>query len=428
MKTISVTEYLNYEAVSSTKYVSLGSVICLCVTDMGSSQKCAASYQTIVFHGIVCFLFPVALLILKTDKAERLIAGASAYGAELVVFPEAFIGGYPRIPNFGVTRGRNSIEENDEFQKYHAAAIDIPEKYEVHLVMGVVEREGSILYSSVIYFDCQGQYLGGQRKVMLTALEHEVWHSGDKATLPAYKTSIGNIGGLICWDNIMPLLRSKLYSKGVKIYCAPTADARDTWRASMTHTAIKGGCFVLSVNQYCQRKDYSLQQQRVSGDTNPEVSPDSVVCSGGSIIISPSGAILAGLNYHEESLISADLELTQRKNNGNFDKVPRFFKPIKLMLPFFFKLSKMPSPFTFTTWARLMELMGVYLVKNWDKLLKTHPLSKRVRNTPSSLSSPLLSLFLRLREEEKKAIRLNRLVKSIDVIDVFGLIDQSIED
>lgn len=254
------------------------------------------------------------------DKAERLIAGAAAYGAELVVFPEAFVGGYPRIPNFGVTGGRNSIEENDEFQKYHASAIDVPgpevdrlagiaRKYEVHLVMGVVEREGSILYSSVIYFDCQGQYLGGHRKVMLTALEHDVWHSGDKATLPAYKTSIGNIGGLICWDNRMPLLRSELYSKGVEIYCVPTADARDTWRASMTHTAIEGGCFVISANQYCQRKDYPLQQQCVSGDTNSELSPDSVVCSGGSIIISPSGAILAGPNYQEESLISADLDL-----------------------------------------------------------------------------------------------------------------------
>ncbi|KAI3939170.1 hypothetical protein MKX01_002038 [Papaver californicum] len=242
------------------------------------------------------------------DKAERLIAGAAAYGAELVVFPEAFVGGYPRISNFGVTRGRNSIEENDEFQKYHAAAIDVPagiaRKYEVHLVMGVVEREGSILYSSVIYLDSQGQYLGGHRKVMLTALEHEVWRSGDKATLPAYKTSIGNIGGLMCWDNRMPLLRTELYSKGVEIYCAPTADARDIWRASMTHTAVEGGCFVISANQYCQRQDYPLQQQCVSGDANSELSPDSVVCSGGSIIISPAGA-----NYQEESLISADLDL-----------------------------------------------------------------------------------------------------------------------
>ncbi|OVA07094.1 Carbon-nitrogen hydrolase [Macleaya cordata] len=254
------------------------------------------------------------------DKAERLIAGAAAYGSQLVVFPEAFVGGYPRISNFSVTDGSYPIEEHEDFQKYRAAAIEVPGpegdrlakisgKYKVHLVMGVVEREGSTLYSTILFFDSQGQYLGKHRKLMLAASEHTIWRSGEKTTLPVYKTAIGKIGGVMCWDNRMPLLRTELYAKGVEIYCAPTADASDVWRASMTHIAIEGGCFVLSANQFCQRKDYPLQPECVSGDANTQLSPESVVCSGGSVIISPSGAILAGPNYQGESLISADLDL-----------------------------------------------------------------------------------------------------------------------
>ncbi|PIA59203.1 hypothetical protein AQUCO_00400230v1 [Aquilegia coerulea] len=249
------------------------------------------------------------------DKAERLIAGAAARGSQLVVFPEAFVGGYPRFVNFDITDRSHSIEENEEFKKYHAAAVHVPgpeidrlaeicRKYKVYLVMGVVEKEGFTLYSTLLFFDSKGQYLGKHRKLILTASEseHMVWHSGDEATAPVYRTSVGKIGGLTCWDNRLPPLRTELYVKGVEIYCAPTADARDAWKASMTNIAVEGGCFVLCANQFCQRKDYPLPSV-ADGD----ISPDSVVCAGGSVIISPSGAILAGPNYQEESLISADL-------------------------------------------------------------------------------------------------------------------------
>ncbi|KAF9591427.1 hypothetical protein IFM89_004125, partial [Coptis chinensis] len=256
------------------------------------------------------------------DKAERLIAGAAAYGSQLVVFPEAFVGGYPRFINFDITDANHPIEEYEEFRKYHTAAIDVPGpevdrlaaiclKYKVHLVMGVVERVGVTLYSTLLFFDSQGQCLGKNRKLIPTASEHMIWQSGEKATPPVYKTSVGMIGGLACWDNRMPPLRTELYSEGVEIYCAPTADARDAWKASMTHIAVEGGCFVLSANQFCQRKDYPLRPVNDSRDTNGDLSPDSVVCSGGSVIISPSGAVLAGPNCQGESLISADLDLDE---------------------------------------------------------------------------------------------------------------------
>ncbi|KAL5721129.1 Bifunctional nitrilase/nitrile hydratase nit4b [Ranunculus cassubicifolius] len=265
---------------------------------------------TVVQASTVLYDTPATL-----DKAERLIAGASAYGSQLVVFPEAFVGGYPRCINFGVNDESHPVEANEEFKKYHAAAVDVPgpaidrlaeicKKYKVHLVMGVVEREGLALYSTLLFFNSLGQYLGSQRKLILTASEH-LWHAGDKATTPVYRTSVGKIGGLTCWDNRMPPLRTELYLKGVEIYCAPTSDARDAWKASMTNIAIEGGCFVLSANQFCQRKDYPLPP------SDDSAAPDSVVCSGGSVIISPSGAILAGPNYQDESLISADLDLEE---------------------------------------------------------------------------------------------------------------------
>lgn len=97
---------------------------------------------------------------------------------------------------------------------------------------------------------------------------------------------------------------------GIEIYCAPTADSRDIWQASMTHIALEGGCFVLSANQFCRRKDYPPPPEYIFSGTEEDLSHDSVVCAGGSVIISPSGAVLAGPNYEGEALISADLGLT----------------------------------------------------------------------------------------------------------------------
>ncbi|KAJ6749994.1 hypothetical protein OIU85_000604 [Salix viminalis] len=227
------------------------------------------------------------------DKAERLIAGAAAYGSQLAVFPEAFIGGSPTYLKFDAT---NSTVTDGDLQKYYASAINVPGpevdrlaklagKYKVHIVMGVVERAGCYLYSTMMFFDSLGKCLGLHRKLIQTASESSLWRSGEKSTLPEYDTSIGKIGGLICWDNRLPLLRAELYDKGVEIYCAPTADAGELWKASMTHIALEGSCFVLSANQFCKRRDYPLPP----GDINGDASLDDITCSGGSVIISPSG-------------------------------------------------------------------------------------------------------------------------------------------
>eukprot|EP00268_Persea_americana_P026418 TRINITY_DN2583_c0_g1_i9.p1 TRINITY_DN2583_c0_g1~~TRINITY_DN2583_c0_g1_i9.p1 ORF type:complete len:234 (-),score=36.20 TRINITY_DN2583_c0_g1_i9:232-933(-) len=207
------------------------------------------------------------------------------------------------------------------------------EKYKVYLVMGVIEREGYTLYCTVLFFDSQGRYLGKHRKLMPTALERVIWGFGDGSTIPVFETPIGKIGALICWENRMPLLRTAMYGKGIEIYCAPTADSRDVWQASMTHIALEGGCFVLSANQFCRRKDYPPPPEYMFGGLDDDYSPDSVVCSGGSVIISPSGAVLAGPNYEGEALISADLDFGEIvRSKFDFDVVGHYARPDVLSL------------------------------------------------------------------------------------------------
>ncbi|KAJ3680277.1 hypothetical protein LUZ60_016555 [Juncus effusus] len=278
------------------------------------------------------------------DKAERLIAEAASYGSQLVVFPEAFIGGYPRGSTFGVTIGSRSAKGREDFRKYHASAVDIPGpeidrlaslalKHKVYLVMGVIERSGYTLYCTIVYFDPEGRYLGKHRKLMPTALERVIWGFGDGSTVPVFETPVGKIGGLICWENRMPLLRTALYAKGVEIYCAPTADSRDVWQSSMIHIALEGGCFILSANQFCRRKDYPAPHEYSFAGLEQEPSPDSIVCRGGSVIISPAGEVLAGPNYEGEGLISADLDLGEIvRAKFDFDVVGHYARPEILSL------------------------------------------------------------------------------------------------
>lgn len=308
--------------------------------EMGSASPNARSLRATVVQASTVFYDTPATL----DKAERLIAEGAAYGSQLLVFPEAFIGGYPRGSNFGVVIGNRSFKGREEFRKYHASAIDVPgpeverisaaaAKYKVHVIMGVIERAGFTLYCTVLFFDSQGRFLGKHRKLMPTSLERVIWGFGDGSTLPVYDTSIGRVGALICWENRMPLLRTALYGKGVELYCAPTADARESWQASMLHIALEGGCFVLSANQFCRRKDYPPPPDYVFGGSEENMSPESVVCAGGSVIISPTGTVLAGPNFEGEALITADLDFGEIvRAKFDFDVVGHYARPEVLKL------------------------------------------------------------------------------------------------
>ncbi|KAL8496316.1 hypothetical protein ACS0TY_020145 [Phlomoides rotata] len=334
---VSVTEKLRKMALVPSPTVNEGPLFA--EVEMGADASAPTIRATVVQASTVFYDTPATI-----DKAERLLAEAASYGSQLVVFPEAFIGGYPRGSNFGVTIGNRTAKGKEEFRKYHAAAIDVPGpevdrlaamagKYKVYLVMGVIERDGYTLYCSVLFFDSQGRYLGKHRKVMPTALERIIWGFGDGSTIPVFETPIGKIGAAICWENRMPLLRTAMYAKGVELYCAPTADSREIWQASMTHIALEGGCFVLSANQFCRRKDYPPPPDYIFSGTEEDLMPESVVCAGGSVIISPSGTVLAGPNYDGEALITADLDLGEVvRAKFDFDVVGHYARPEVLSL------------------------------------------------------------------------------------------------
>lgn len=302
--------------------------------DMAPFPPTRSIRATVVQASTIFYDTPATL-----EKAEKLVAEAAALGSQLVVFPEAFVGGYPRGATFGAVIGNRTLRGREDFRKYHASAIDVPGpevdrlagvagRYKVHLVMGVIERAGGTLYCCVLFFDAQGQYLGKHRKLMPTASERLIWGFGDGSTLPVLETQVGRIGALICWENRMPLLRTAMYAKGIELYCAPTADSRASWQASMTHIALEGGCFVLSANQFCRRRDYPAPPEYVFGGLDEEILPDTVVCSGGSVIISPLGTVLAGPNYEDEALVTADIDFGEIiRAKFDFDVVGHYARP-----------------------------------------------------------------------------------------------------
>ncbi len=245
---------------------------------------------------------------------QQWVAQAAEQGAQLAVFPEAYIGGYPKGINFGAQVGMRSAEGRVEFQKYFDSAITIPgpecdhmaelaKRHSIHIVVGAIERAGGSLYCSVVYFDDQGRLLGKHRKVMPTAMERLIWGFGDGSTLQVMDTSLGKVGAVICWENFMPQLRLSQYAQGVEIYCAPTVDDRESWLPLMRTIAMEGRCFVVSACQYMQRKNGPEDYHPVQGDN-----PDLVLINGGSCIVSPLGEVLAGPIFGEETLLLAELD------------------------------------------------------------------------------------------------------------------------
>ncbi len=269
------------------------------------------------------------------EKLASLTRTAAQEGAELVVFPEAFVSGYPRGLSFGATVGSRSSAGREEYRRYWDSSIDVPgsdcdrigalaARYGVHLVVGVVEGAIGTLYCSVLFFGPGGELLGKHRKVMPTGAERLVWGYGDGSTMPVFETPIGRLGAVICWENYMPLLRMNMYSKGIQLYCAPTADARDTWIASMGHIACEGRCFVLSCNQFARRSDYPEDY----GGALADEPPTAIVCRGGSCIIGPLGQLLAGPNFEAECVLTAELDLSDIPGaKYDFDVVGHYSRP-----------------------------------------------------------------------------------------------------
>lgn len=270
----------------------------------------------------------------SVEKAGALVAEAAARGAEVVVFPEAFVAAYPKGLDFGARVGRRNPRGRDDFRRYWESAIPIPgpessqlggfaQGAGVYLVIGVIERDAGTLYCTALFFAPDGRMLGKHRKLMPTASERLIWGFGDGSTLPVFETPRGRIGAVICWENYMPLLRTAMFAKGVELYCAPTADDRDTWLSSMRHIALEGRCFVLSACQCARRSDYPDDYP-----LDENLPPDAVLMRGGSCIIAPLGEILAGPVFDEEVILTAELDLDDiLRGRLDFDATGHYARP-----------------------------------------------------------------------------------------------------
>lgn len=260
-------------------------------------------------------------------------AEAAAQNVRLVLFPEAYIGGYPRGSGFGALVGQRADEGREEFRRYWEKAIEVPgpecaqlgqiaAQHGLYLVVGVIERDGGTLYCTVVFLSPRGELMGKHRKLMPTGSERLIWGFGNGSTMPVFDTPLGKLGAVICWENYMPLMRTAHYAKGIELYCAPTADGRDTWLPTMQHIALEGRCFVLSSNQFARKSDYP---ERYGDEADHD---DAVVSRGGSCIIDPFGQVLAGPDFEGESVLVADIDRSAiARAKFDFDATGHYARP-----------------------------------------------------------------------------------------------------
>ncbi|MGI6092296.1 MAG: carbon-nitrogen hydrolase family protein [Veillonellaceae bacterium] len=276
---------------------------------------------------------------LTVKKTVSLALEAASKGAKIVLFPEALIPAYPRGLTFGTNVGARSLAGRKDFARYWDNSVVIPSaatdelgaaarKAGIYLAVGIIEREGegsqSTLYCTIIYFGPDGSILGKHRKLKPTASERLIWGEGDGSTLTVVDTPFGKMGGLICWENYMPLARAAMYDSGLSIYLAPTADSRDAWQSTIRHIALEGRCFVLACNQFVTKDMYPTDLACYSELENaPEV-----MCRGGSAIIDPMGEYVAGPVYGKEDILIADLDLGLiAQSRFDFDVAGHYARP-----------------------------------------------------------------------------------------------------
>lgn len=266
-------------------------------------------------------------------KAIAQIEEAAAGGAELVVFPEAYLGTYPKGLTFGSPVGTRTEAGRAEFLRYHRGAVELngteldaiaeaARAAGVFVVIGLIERVGGTLYCTAAFVDAEAGLVGHHRKLMPTAAERLIWGQGDGSTISVVDSPVGRVGAVICWENYMPLLRTAMYAQGTDLYCAPTVDDRDVWQHTMRHIALEGRCFVLSACQVIRLEDYP-------DDYASAIEPgEAHLIRGGSVIVDPLGTVLAGPLYGEEGILFAEVDLDQRaRSHLDLDVVGHYARP-----------------------------------------------------------------------------------------------------
>ncbi|MDR9753635.1 carbon-nitrogen hydrolase family protein [Pseudomonas sp. SZMC_28357] len=271
----------------------------------------------------------------KAETLEQILSWEQAISesaARLVVMPEALLGGYPKGEGFGTQLGYRLPEGREAFARYFANAIDVPgvetealaglsTRTGASLVIGVIERSGSTLFCTALHFEPEHGLVAKHRKLMPTGTERLIWGQGDGSTLSVIDSQVGRIGAVVCWENMMPLLRTAMYAKGVEVWCAPTVDEREMWQVSMRHIAHEGRCFVVSA---CQVQD----SPEALGLEIANWPADRPLIGGGSVIVGPMGDVLAGPLKGSTGLLTAQIDTDDLvKARYDYDVVGHYARP-----------------------------------------------------------------------------------------------------
>jgi len=266
------------------------------------------------------------------QKVELITKQQAKEGCDLVVFPESFIPGYPRGFSFGATIGSRTDKGRQHYTDYYNNSFDLEsedlsrletlsKEQNSYIIIGVTEKQqtNGSLYCSMLYISPTQGLLGVHRKIKPTGTERLVWTEAGAESLVTFDTKIGKLGGLICWENYMPLARMSMYLKGVEIYIAPTADSREQWTATMQQIALEGRCFVLGCNQYMIT---SMYPDKYKDEVKDQLEN---FCTGGSVIVSPLGKIIEGPLFNKAGILVAELDLEDIKRSKlDFDVIGHY--------------------------------------------------------------------------------------------------------
>jgi nitrilase len=263
------------------------------------------------------------------EKLDALTAEAGGRGAQLVLFPETFVPVYPSSRWVRFLAG--GADARPAFARLAEQSVRVPgpaterlgeiaRTRGVWLALGVNELDGGTLYNALLLFSPDGTLALHHRKLMPTNHERLVWGLGDGAGLTAVETPLARVGGLICWENLMPLARFALYETGVELYLAPTADDSEEWHDSIRHIARESRCFVLSCCVFQRASSYPADVPLADG-------PD-LIGRGGSAILGPDGAYLAGPLWDEEGILVAELDPARlHEERQRFDAAGHYHRP-----------------------------------------------------------------------------------------------------
>jgi len=254
---------------------------------------------------------------------------------DLLVLPEALLGGYPKGADFGVRLGYRTPPGREAFRRYWEQAIDLdgPEVAALGelaadigciMVVGAIVRDGATLHCTALHIAPDGRLAGQRRKLMPTAAERLVWGQGGPADVRAFDSPVGRIAPVICWENFMPLFRAALYAQGVTIWAAPTVDERPQWEVAMRHIAHEGRCFLVSACQWLPPGQTALGEPITLVDRPA----DAPLIAGGSLIVSPMGEVLAGPLRGGEGLLLAEVDLADVvRARFDFDAAGHYARP-----------------------------------------------------------------------------------------------------